>query len=127
MDHQFLAVDANSFSSKPLRMAASTYVFAKEKAQNTAFNQLSTKLASGDFGPKPDVKKPLLRFAGLMAQNLPRLTASQAAVFSLGIGVAIVGAHIMTNGNAAQTIADGMGLWLGAHPQQRGPVPTQDI
>lgn len=121
MDNQFLAVNTAEISSPPLKMAATAYEFVKTRAQSSVFNQLQVKLASGDLGPKPDIKPPIYRALGALAQNIPRLALSHSAMAALAIGTGIVAAHLLTNGQFTQSLTDAAAVWLGTSPHNKGP------
>lgn len=124
-DSHFLSVNTAEISSPPLKAVADAYVFVKTKAQSSAFNQLQVKLASGDLGPKPDIKPPIYRALGVVAQNIPRLALSHSAMAALAIGTGMVAAHLLTNGQFTQTLSDAVTNWMSGSPNSQGPTkPT---
>lgn len=121
MDSQFLAINTASIPSPQIRTVAGLYEFARQKAQTVAINQMEMKIASGDVGPKPDIKPALSRVAGILIQNAPRLLASHSAVTALTIGAGLVAVHLLTHGQMAHMLTDSVNAWMAINPNSQGP------
>lgn len=98
-DGKFVDIDESRFKdpSRALK-AAQLYNRLNDVMQEKLVTNFSDMIAHGNLGPKPDFKKPVLNLAGVMLNNLGRMSVGQAAVLTLAAGTFIVAAHLTGQG-----------------------------
>lgn len=111
-DDKFLEIDPAHFSCKTVQKAVKLYDWARGRAQEAAFDTVTSMGLSGDIAPKPDLKPGLIRFGETCAPYLARVPWGSPAVGS---------ALLLSFGIAAYAFATGVG---GAHgvPELMGTI-----
>lgn len=125
IDDQFLNIRHDNISSPHLRRAAELFNNNGGLIQDKLFKGLSDTYAASNLGPKPDIKKPLLRIGEILLSNLPRMNAGQAAVLTLGVGVSMAAVYIANHTGIGGHVPDIASTYLSLKPNS-APIPTQD-
>ena len=126
IDHRFLHIPDHLVPYPHLKPIANTFNHIKGIAQNKLLDSISSKNASGDFGPKPDIKPKLINLGMNILTHMPRITPATTAVVTLGIGVGLVSYMLMTHGVSNLAITDSIATYLGGKTNTP-PAPQNQI
>jgi len=124
MDDKFLALDPAHYSSPIFQEGIKLYDWAKVRAQASMFNDLSLKGASGDVGPKPDIKPNLMNMAQSSIPFLSRMPLNSPAFIGAVFIASLAVAWSATHGGPGHAVPDLVSTVYGASPHT--PRPKND-
>lgn len=95
MEDGFFSLNPHTIESPALRRAAHWAQWGIDKTQDTLFDGIYSKTRKGDYGPQPDIKPGLIKFAQTGLSMLPRLGITpQSAVVLLSAGAAMAAVYL---------------------------------
>lgn len=123
MDGRLMDINPDRFQNKILKDAVSRYNSINDVLQEKLVKDLANSFASGNFGPKPDFKKPFINVGVVMINSVGRITVGQAAALVLGTAVAVAIGQLGLQGDssaivtqAASAVPEVAANYIGAKP-----------
>jgi len=128
MDDQYLSLQTTAQDSKAYRETASLYDWGKKQVASWVYETLAEKGASGDVGPKPDIKPGLMNVAQATVQTAGPYLARVNWTSPLMIGALCLTAAfayaITHTGTSHGMAVDTLATIYGSKPS--APQPTND-
>lgn len=95
MEDGFFSLNPQGIESPVLRRAVHWAQWGIDKAQDALLDGIYSKTRKGDYGPQPDIKPGLIKFAQTGLSMLPRLGITpQSAVVLLTAGAAMAAVYL---------------------------------